>query len=238
LYWPQVIPYLVPGSASAVELRQITLPRAAIVAAVSAFRRAAGAAGATSWHLARRRLPADYEAMLDQVEVIVAKQPLPRLQAVGSTDNVFPFLYELSWGPRESFSLARLRRHGPRGPAIRLLPGAGDELLRLGPLIRPLAELHWTRMVAEINGVASAELNLHRHLFGADRVLPPRPLRDGIAACRTAGAFTAAERLAPSVRPITSSRGSAAASTPWRTWCWPTAGATTTSATCSPALRT
>ena len=24
LYWPQVIPYLVPGSASAVELRQIT----------------------------------------------------------------------------------------------------------------------------------------------------------------------------------------------------------------------
>jgi hypothetical protein len=60
--------------------------------------------------------------------------------------------------------------------------GAGDELLRLGPLIRPLVELHWTRMVAEINGVASAELNLHRHLFGADRVLPPKALRDGIAA--------------------------------------------------------
>lgn len=33
LYWPQVIPYRVPGSASAVELRQITLTRAAIVAA-------------------------------------------------------------------------------------------------------------------------------------------------------------------------------------------------------------
>lgn len=46
LYWPQVIPYLVPGSGSAVELRQITLPRAAIIAAVSEFRRAADAAGA------------------------------------------------------------------------------------------------------------------------------------------------------------------------------------------------
>jgi hypothetical protein len=35
VYWPQVIPYLVPGAASATVLRQITLPRAAIVAAVS-----------------------------------------------------------------------------------------------------------------------------------------------------------------------------------------------------------
>jgi hypothetical protein len=41
---------------------------------------------------------------LDQVEVTVAEQPLPRLQAVGSTDTVFPFVYELGWGPRESFS--------------------------------------------------------------------------------------------------------------------------------------
>jgi hypothetical protein len=67
LYWPQVIPYHLPGSDSAVELRQITLPRAAIVAAVSAFRRAAQAAGTTSWHLARQRLPGDYELMPDQV---------------------------------------------------------------------------------------------------------------------------------------------------------------------------
>ena len=182
LYWPQVIPYPLPGAASAKVLRQITLPRAAIVAAVSSFRSAAEAAGATSWHLARPRLPGAYRAMLDQVEVIVAEQPLPRLQAIGSAQAVFPFLYELSWGTRESFSPARLGRHGPRGPAIDLLPGAGDELLRLGPLIRPLVELHWTTMVAEINGVASAELNLHRHLFGSDRILPPRPLRDGIAA--------------------------------------------------------
>jgi len=189
LYWPQVIPYLVPGAASAEMLRQITLPRAAIVAAVSSFRSAAQAAGATSWQLGRLRLPAAYEAMLDQVEVTVAEQPLPRLQAAGSAQAVFPFLYELSWGPRESFSVARLRRHGPHGPAIDLLPGAGDELLRLGPLIRPLIELHWTRMVAEINGVASAELNLHRHLFGSDRILPPRPLRDGIAALQDGRCF-------------------------------------------------
>lgn len=99
LYWPQVTPYLVPGSGNAVELRQIRLPRAAIVAAVSEFRRTAIAAGASSWHLARQRLPGAYQEMLNQVEVTVAEQPLPRLQAVGSSDTIFPFLYELSWGP-------------------------------------------------------------------------------------------------------------------------------------------
>jgi hypothetical protein len=88
-----------------------------------------------------------------------------------------------------------LRRHGPRGPAIWLLPRAGDELLRLGPLIRPLVELHWTRMVAEINAVASAELNLHRHLLGSDRLLPPRALRDGIAALQDSRSFYCREGL-------------------------------------------
>ena len=100
LYWPQVMPYRLPGAADAVELRQIKLPRAAIVAAVSRFRTAAQAAGATSLHLARQRLPADYESMLDQVEITIAAQPLPRLQAVGSTETVFPFIYDLRWPRR------------------------------------------------------------------------------------------------------------------------------------------
>jgi HNH endonuclease len=147
--------------------------------------------------------------MLDQVEVTVAAQPLPRLQAIGSTETVFPFIYQLTWGPREPFSVARLRRDGPRGPEVRLLAGAGDELVRLGPLVHPLVELHWTRMVAEINEVAKAELDLHRHLFGSDRLIPPRALRDGIAAlqdnrcfyCRgTLGALPEADHFVPRVR--------------------------------------
>jgi hypothetical protein len=44
-------------------------------------------------------------------------------------------------------------------------------------------------MVAEINGVASAELDLHRHLFGSDRILPPRPLREGIAVLQDGRCF-------------------------------------------------
>jgi 5-methylcytosine-specific restriction endonuclease McrA len=44
-------------------------------------------------------------------------------------------------------------------------------------------------MVAEINDVATDELNLHRHLFGSDRLLPPKALRDGIAALQDSRCF-------------------------------------------------
>ena len=92
---------------------------------------------------------------------------------------------------------------------MRLLPGAGDELLRIGPLVRPLVELHWTKMVAEINEVATAELDLHRHLFGSGRIIPPKTLRDGIAALqhgrcfycgRTLGATPQADHFIPRIR--------------------------------------
>jgi len=63
---------------------------------------------------------------------------------------------------------------------IRLLDGAGDELVRLSPLIRPLVELHWTRMVAQLNRVATVEEDLRHHLFGSSRVAPPKMLRDGL----------------------------------------------------------
>jgi 5-methylcytosine-specific restriction endonuclease McrA len=48
-------------------------------------------------------------------------------------------------------------------------------------------------MVAEINKVATAELSLHRHLFGSDRVLPPTALRDGIASLQNGKCFYCGE---------------------------------------------
>jgi hypothetical protein len=96
------------------------------------------------------------------------------------------------------------------GPAVHLLPGAGDEPPRLGPLIRPPIELHWTRMIAEINGVAQAEPALHRHLSGSGRVIPPKVLRDGIAALQDNWCFYCRGLSALPLRQITSSRGSAA----------------------------
>ena len=195
IYWPQVMDYRAPGASDVIALNQITLPKAAIVAAVRRFRELAGAAGATSLQLARRRLPGDYQQMIDNVEVTVAAQPLPRLQTVGATDTNFPFLYDLTWGPRAHFTVTRLRAAGPRGPEVPLRPGAGDELVRLGPLIRPLIEVHWTRMVAQLNNIARAEEDLHQHLFGSERLHTPGPLRDGIADLQSGQCFYCHDRL-------------------------------------------
>jgi hypothetical protein len=107
--------------------------------------------------------------MLDQVEVTVAEQPLPRLQAVGFTDTVFPFLYELGWGPRESFSPARLRRHGPRDPQSGCFPapvmnssGSGRHG-RAGPARSPVpvaargqADSFWSRHSRKGQAAATA----------------------------------------------------------------------------------
>jgi len=187
IYWPQMMPYR--RGPAVIELRQITLPRSAITGAVLELRRAAEATGVTSLSLARQRLAGEYAQMLDRVEVAVAEQPLPRLQTVGSAEQALPFLYDIGWGPRESFSPRRLRRAGPAGLPVRLRPGASEQLVRLAPLIRPLVELHWTRMVATINHVATEEQDLYRHLFGRDRLVPPKALREGLASLQAGRCF-------------------------------------------------
>ena len=182
LYWVQVAPFRLEASSEALDLRQITNKSSLVIDAVRGFRAAAEPTGATSLWIARQRFPSEYSDVIDRIERTLAEQPLPRLQTVGTSETVFPFIYDLGpdWGANQHFSLQRLRSHGPRGPVIPMLPGAGDELVRLAPLIRPLVELHWTRMVARLNGVATVEADLRHHLFGSPRIVPPKMLRDGL----------------------------------------------------------
>ena len=182
LYWPQLVPFRLDGTPGAVQLRQINAKHSIIVDSLRAFRQEVEPAGATSLWVARQRFAAQYETVIDRIERTLAEQPLPRLQSVGTSEEVFPFIYDLGpdWGPGQKFSLTHLRSFGPRGPLIQLLPGAGDELVRLAPLIRPLVELHWTRMVAQMNDVNTVEEDLRHHLFGSPRIVPSKMLRDGL----------------------------------------------------------
>ncbi|MCZ7537072.1 MAG: hypothetical protein M5T61_14990 [Acidimicrobiia bacterium] len=90
-------------------------------------------------------------------------------------------------------SLAAL--HAPGGGEIRFRPGAGDRLLRLAPLLRPLIELHWTRMVARINHIATEDERLRSHLFGAERAAFPEALRSGLADLQDGACFYCRDRL-------------------------------------------
>ena len=111
-----------------------------------------------------------------------------------------PFLYDLEWG--EGVTLTRLVVGG--GATVRLRPNAGDHLIRLSPLVRPLVELHWVRMVAGLNDLALMEDDLRRHLFGAERVNFPATLRRDLLELQDGSCFysrgQALERL--SRRPL------------------------------------
>jgi hypothetical protein len=170
LYWPQLRPF--PAATGAVELRQITMKSSTVLKALrSAFE---ALPHVPTWRQAEERLDAGAVAqVLDVVEWTFAREPLVRLQTVDGVSQ--PFIYDVGWD--EHITLRRLQQ---QDGAILLRPGAGDQLIRLAPLLRPLVELHWVRMVASLNGLGLMEDDLRRHLFGADRSLFPRNLRQGL----------------------------------------------------------
>ncbi len=175
LYLPQVRSYLGPGGQDVVELRQITTERSAVLGAVLRLHLLAEQQRASGLPAIARRLPEEYARCLDTVELTFARYPLRLLQVIGGENR--PFLYDLDW--TESVSLAAL--HRPTGGLIHLRTGAGEHLLRLAPLLRPLIELHWTRMVARMNQINLEDDRLRHHLFGAERSTFPRALRAGLA---------------------------------------------------------
>jgi hypothetical protein len=159
LYYPQVRVYLaVDGSPR--ELRQITLQQSVTMNAVLSLHGAAQDRGASSLAEAMAAVPVDYERCVTRVEENFARYPLRLLQTIGRSDR--PFLYDLD------------------GDCVRFRPGAADHLLRLAPLIRPLVELHWTRMVASLNALDLEGEHLRVHLFGSERIAFPVGLRRGL----------------------------------------------------------
>jgi len=180
LYWQQLRPF--PAATGAVELRQITNKSASILNAISTVRDEMPTT--SSWDTATKTLPVETARALDKVELTVARYPILRLQVIDGLSQ--PFIYDVDWN--EGVSLHALHSLGPH--AVRFRPGAADRLVRLTPLIRPLVETHWVRMVTVLNRINPAEEDLRRHLS----VLRGLPFRRSFVAgymqCRTRCAST------------------------------------------------
>ncbi|HZU74247.1 MAG TPA: HNH endonuclease domain-containing protein [Acidimicrobiales bacterium] len=189
LYWPQLRPFL--AASGPVDLRQITNKSATVIRALrSAF---TALPNVSSWAAAEAILePRVVDQVLDVVELTVARYPLVRLQTIDDVPQ--PFIYDIDWG--EGVTIAGLRRDG--GSMVRLRPGAGDQLIRLAPLVRPLVELHWVRMVAGLNELDLMEEDLHRHLFGAERVAFPANLRKELTIMQDGYSFYCTDPLSAS----------------------------------------
>lgn len=186
LYLPQVRSYLGVERSDG-PLRQISSGRSVTLGAVLALQIASG--GAATCDAARARAPEAYERCLDEVELNFARFPVLRLQVVGGV--LIPFLYDVDWTER----VGRAQLRDPAGGRLRFRHGASDALVRLAPLIRPLVELHWVRQVARWNRIDNESEQLHRHLFGAERVSFPGWLRSSLADAQAASCFYCGERL-------------------------------------------
>ena len=189
LYYPHARAYLGVGSTEAVTLRQITAASSAVLNAVLRLHLIAEASGARSLRSAMLRHPEEYQQCLNEVEHTFARYPILRLQVVGTEYR--PFLYDVDWG--ESVTLRSLHADGEG--MVRFRPGASDQLLRLAPLLRPLIELHWVRMVAALNGLDVEGERLRAHLFGTDRARFPAALRSGLRELQNDRCFYCDERL-------------------------------------------
>ncbi len=166
LYYPQTRVYVANDGIER-ELRQITLKGSPPLRAALRLRLLGDASGCRTAHDARLRMPKEHEAALDVVEDTFVRYPIPLLQVVGT--HLIPFLYEADWP--EGTSAASLRRTGR--DRVRFLPGVVDRLVVLGPMLRPLVELHWVNDVARWTGVHLEDAALRAHLFGSDRVSFP-----------------------------------------------------------------
>jgi hypothetical protein len=173
VYYPQTRVYVANDGIER-ELRQITMKGSPPLRAALTLRLAGDNAGCRSAADVRRTLPRDYERAVDVVEETFVRYPIPLLQVVGTT--LLPFLYDADWP--EGMSARALRRRG--GDAVHLLSGVADRLVVLGPMLRPLIELHWCRDVARWTGVRTEDDRLLAHLFGVERVRFPTALRSGL----------------------------------------------------------
>lgn len=101
-----------------------------------------------------------FKESLKRVEQNIWRNPVDRLQELPG--NSTSFLFE---------------REPRRG--IRFLEGVPEDLSRFTGVLRPLIEFSFTERVVKINGIGdgSPEHEIHAHLFGRDRIMPPDSMK-------------------------------------------------------------
>ena len=65
---------------------------------------------------------------------------------------------------------------------IRFLDGVAEQLTRFSGVLRPLVQFRFAELVARINreNLNAPEHDIHEHLFGQDRIMPPDNMRAGL----------------------------------------------------------
>lgn len=193
IYFPQTRAYVDTGGAVH-QPRQISVKKSPVLDAIGLFRAEAETIGVRNGLQAANELPQSHRRTLDVVEDTFVRYPIPLMQVVGS--EVIPFLYEVDWP--EGASLASLRKQSL--DRVRLMPGVSERLVVLGPMLRPLIELHWTADVARWSRLGLEDESLRSHLFGRERASFPKKLVGGLRSLQDGDCFYCGEPLGQKVQ--------------------------------------
>ena len=108
----------------------------------------------------------DWKKALDRslarIEKDLWRNPVERLQVLPGNPDPFLFLNNNS--------------------QIQFLPNVAHELTKYSGVLRPLIEFRFAQLVAKINGehLNALDFDIHEHLFGRDRMMPPDSVRTGL----------------------------------------------------------
>lgn len=114
---------------------------------------------------------------LARIEKDLWRNPVTRLQNLpGGPD---PFLFSLD------------------NNEIRFLPNVAQQLTRFSGVLRPLIEFRFAQLVAKINGdhLNAPDFDIHEHLFGRERVMPPDRIRFGLTQLQGGKCILTGERI-------------------------------------------
>jgi 5-methylcytosine-specific restriction endonuclease McrA len=162
LYWRQARPYSDAGPLRQSKQRDL-------VVKVAEFRHDLGLPEHDSLDAARLAHPLAVEQLEREVVATVVRYPIPLLQRFGSAGGAIEdrFIYEVPWD--DGVSAGRI--HGEDfDDRLRLVDGAGEHLVAIAGLARPVVEREWLRHVARRNPDEIDELRLEGFLFGSERV--------------------------------------------------------------------
>jgi 5-methylcytosine-specific restriction endonuclease McrA len=180
LYWRQARPYSEAGPLRQSKQRDV-------VVKIAELRQELGLDERLSLDSARRAAPHAVDQLERKVVATVVRYPIPLLQRFGAAGAAVEdrFIYEVSWD--EGISTGRIH-HSDFDDRLHLIGAAGDHLIAIAGLARPVVEREWLRHVARRNPEEVDELRLEAFLFGSERI-SLQPVRDPLLAMQAGRCF-------------------------------------------------